>query len=453
VKEQRNPLGAKFGRRGAIQTGIAAAAAAPGLMARTHAVNAQDATPPATTVGTGQNTLPPGDVPLQGNGWNAPGILTEPQPLYTLPKDHMYHGGPTYFTNDFTEWHYISILGKNLENGHDVSIFWATLCTGWSEADQRPFINSLVSYHDFETLEFKSALTGYMGPLQSEAGDYNAPDFSFRYAVDGEESGYSTAYTHADETWKFTGRSSLQSEAAVPFDLDATAQLRFPGYVPMAYWGFESIGIDPQQRQNPETMFGLTYYYAGDMDVNANITIDGATHQVEGRGWFERQWGNFRNTEQYKYFWGYARLDSGDLITWRFYNGPQAFMDPHPEVSRFMVLKADGTREYAFGPAVTYTPTKTWESPVSGKNYPWWGVLDCPVGKFYVGPTTPEQESIGLAGAFIEGVMQFREGSPDGPVVGTGFVELVDLIKEGVPITRGLPDPMPGAWEPTNPQE
>ena len=40
--------------------------------------------------------------------------------------------------------------------------------------------------------------------------------------------------------------------------------------------------------------------------------------------WFEHQWGNFRNTEQARYFWGYARFDNGDTITWRQYYGNPA---------------------------------------------------------------------------------------------------------------------------------
>ena len=51
-----------------------------------------------------------------------------------------------------------------------------------------------------------------------------------------------------------------------------------------------------------------------------------------------------------------------------------------------------------------------------------------PIGKFYFGPKRPSQESPGVSFpiSFIEGCAYIRSGSPDGPIVGTGFVEMVD---------------------------
>ena len=47
-------------------------------------------------------------------GWLvAEGLECGEQGLYHLPKDHAWHSGPTYFCNDFFEWHYFTFLGKD----------------------------------------------------------------------------------------------------------------------------------------------------------------------------------------------------------------------------------------------------------------------------------------------------------------------------------------------------
>lgn len=53
--------------------------------------------------------------------------------------------------------------------------------------------------------------------------------------------------------------------------------------------------------------------------------------------------------------------------------------------------------------------------------------MDTPIGKFYFSPKWPSQESPGITtGAFIEGHAYIRSGSADGPIIGEGFVEMVD---------------------------
>jgi hypothetical protein len=77
------------------------------------------------------------------------------------------------------------------------------------------------------------------------------------------------------------------------------------------------------------------------------------------------------------------------------------------------------------------------------------------------GPSHPNQEGVGLAGGFIEGVIQFREGSPDGPIIATGFCEIVDLSTPmadgndpslGPAITRTLPERPDLPWRPSGPR-
>ena len=115
-------------------------------------------------------------------------------------------------------------------------------------------------------------------------------------------------------------------------------------------------------------------------------------------------------------------------------------------------------RSYGFGPAVKVIPSKMWKSPKSGKSYPWYGRIETPQGTFYYEPTHPEQEGYGLAGAYIEGVIQLRQGSPKGPIVATGFTEMIMLTEPfpdgtdpsmGPSISRSLPDKPGDPWSPT----
>lgn len=384
--------------------------------------------------------------------FTGPGIETESaQALYSLPRDHAYHGGKFYQTNDFNEWHYITILGKDLDTGDDVSVFWTPLSQGWMKEDNRPLQIGLFSYHNIKTGEFHTALVWFDGKFNSEGTPPDAKDFRFKYAMQGKETGFTTEYTHTNETWHFTANSSVKTGKNAPFELDFTSQAKFPGYLPAAYFGLESIGIDPKDRQNPETMYGLTYYYVGpNMETNGTLKVAGKTIRFKGTGWLERQWGNFRNTYQYRYFYGYGRYTNGDMFSWRQYYEGAGFTKPLYEYSRYQFIDGKtGKREHAFGPAIKAEPTKWWTSPSTGQKYPWWGKMTTPKGVLYYGPSHPDQEGVGLAGGFIEGVIQFREGSPEGKIVATGFCEIVDLSKPmadgndpsmGPAITRTLPE-------------
>jgi hypothetical protein len=205
-------------------------------------------------------------------------------------------------------------------------------------------------------------------------------------------------------------------------------------------------------------MYGLTYYYtAPEMEMKGSVTLADGVHEIEGVGWFEHQWGNFRNTENCRYFWGYCRFENGDTITWRqYYGNPSGLLEPtvpydakaareawnhpHHEVTRYAYIPKGKAPEYSFGPEFVFTPIKWWTSPKTNVEYPWWGEMKTPQGTFYLSPTFPAQESTSPAGSFIEGANLIRKDSIDGPVVAHGFCELSQMMAMGAPATRGLPE-------------
>ena len=396
-----------------------------------------------------------GPAPFRG-----PGVeTTTGQAVYSLPRDHAWHGGAFYQSNDFNEWHYITILGRDLDTGERISVFWVPLSQGWMAEDARPLHNVLFAFHNMDTGEFHTSMVYVTGPMTTEGSAPDAADFWFRYAIDDGNNGFTTEYRHDTETWRMAGYNTKDDEWNQPFRVDFTGTVEAPGYVPMAYWGLESIGVDPQRRQNPETMYGLTYYYtAPKVATSGTVEVGGRTVRFEGTGWFEHQWGNFRNTLQYRYFWAWFRFDNGDMLTFRQYYEGEDFRNPHYSVNRYLFM--DGQtfeRSYAFGPSFKVIPSRMWTSPKSGKVYPWYGRIETPQGTFYYEPTIPEQEGYGLGGAYIEGVIQLREGSPEGPIVATGFTEMIMLTDPyedgsdgslGPPISRSLPEDPDAPWKP-----
>lgn len=387
------------------------------------------------------------------NPWfTGEGLEVSEQGLYHLPRDHAWHGGPTYFTNDFHEWHYFTFLGKDKKTGHEISLFWCPFAQGYNTQMKRPVIFSLLAWHDTVTGEFINATITPKGEFKTKGTP--SPAFGFDYVLKDPQNGFETNYNHAKEEWKFKAYTPEKGG----IKLDVTGIVKAPGYVPMAYWGLESIGFNKLYNQNPETMYGLTYYYtAPEMEMKGSVTLADGVHEIEGVAWFEHQWGNFRNTEQGRYFWGYARFDNGDSITWRQYYGnpsgklsPEkiqdleaiklAWKDPHTEVNRFAFIPKGQAPQYSFGPSFVFTPIKFYTSPTSGIEFPWWGEMKTPKGTFYLSPTFPDQESAGLAGSIMEGALLLRKDSIDGPVVARGFCELVQMPALGAPYTRQLPE-------------
>jgi len=396
----------------------------------------------------------------QPGGWLvSDGLELGEQGIYQLPRDHAWHSGPTYFVNDYFEWHYFTFLGTDKTTGHDVTVFLCLFTSGWSTDLGRPVMFPIFAWHDTVTGEFQATTFYPLSPFHTSGSATN--DFGFTYAVsDPDEKGFETSYDHAQEKWTFTSFCTEDSEiqGTKPYQLDVTGFVKAPGYVPSGYWGLESIGFNPLRDQNPATMYGLSYYYiAPNMEMTGTVTLDDGAHEIEGVAWYEHQWGNYRNTEQARYFYGYARFENGDAITWRqYYGNPvgkldveepfdltaarEAWNDPHPEVNRFAFIPNGQAPQYAFGPSFLFTPIKWWTSPDSGVEYPWWGEMKTPKGTFYLSPTFPAQESVSHAGSFIEGALLLREDSIDGPVVARGFCELVQLPARGPAISRQLPE-------------
>jgi hypothetical protein len=371
------------------------------------------------------------------------GFAQEPQPIYSLPADHRYHRGSFYKKNDYTEWQYFTVLGKDLDSGDDISLFICNFNYGWNNGIQAPVSVLNFAFHNQNTGEFKAAVTRYKSKMKGKGTNPNAKDFRFSYSNTDDDASLLLAYDYKTETWTWKGYSDVDAGDKVSYAFDGMLTVEKPGYIPAAYHGLENIGYHPAYAHNPQTMSGLTrYILAPKGTFEGTIEVDGVSYRVKGDAWYEHQWGNYRSVEQNRYFWGYMRMNDGRVFTWRQYYKGAGFEEFDAGMTRFLLVNTDGSLKFAFGPSFTYVPTEFWTSPATGKRFPWYGEMQTPLGKFYFGPKWPEQESptFNPENAFIEGVAYIRSESPEGPIVGTGFVELVDSPREGFPESRELPE-------------
>ena len=112
----------RLSRRGVLRSSLGAAS---GLgLAAAGAQLPPTLTTPHLALAAAQSATPAAGPPQP---FVAPGLNVEEQGLYHLPRDHQWHGGPTYFTNDFNEWHYYTFLGEDKTTGHQIGIFWLGL--------------------------------------------------------------------------------------------------------------------------------------------------------------------------------------------------------------------------------------------------------------------------------------------------------------------------------------
>ena len=153
-----------------------------------------------------------------------PGIETQSgQAIYRFPRDHAWHGGAFYQSNEYNEWHYITALGRDLKTGQRISIFWVPLAQGWEASEGRPLHNVLFAFHNLETGEFHTSLCYMKGKLKTEGSAADAKDFWFKYALDDGKNGFITEYDYPTETWRFAGYNTKDDKWNQPFKLDMKA--------------------------------------------------------------------------------------------------------------------------------------------------------------------------------------------------------------------------------------
>ena len=371
--------------------------------------------------------------------FTGPGIESESgTAIYRLPRDHAMHGGTWYQGAEYQETHYFTGFFTDKKTNKPYSLFYCWSVYGWNAKEGRPLWVALFALTDIERKKFVQAVHVMPGALTTKGSGANVPDKQFfaEYLLgkgpDGSEGLFS--YRNDSEAWRWmssvpTPRPKMPGDNK-PYFMDARAHVAKPGYQCPVPYGFtqEGLGTDVTNNiANPFTGAGLSWYViAPCMEMNARVKCDDMDLDLEGQVYYEHQWGRIRipGMEQARYFWGWARLDSGEILNWRTYRDVKTGKYvPEDSANRFNVIYPDGRVQYFMGPAFTYQPTKAWKSPVTGVEYPVYGVITTPLGKFYCEPVVENAEAQLLNGGMWEGAARLRKDGPEGPVVGRSFCE------------------------------
>jgi predicted secreted hydrolase len=371
------------------------------------------------------------------------------QALYTLPRDHHWHGGPFYATSQYWEWHYWTAFVTDVESGEEWGLFYTTKRNAFNPATGEPVVLNYLSATNFATQRFypSSRFTTEGGQRSGRPADSTSAD-DFEFGISSSD-GLSILerYYHEDERWGFQVSSAAMGQQ-VALAVDVEMVLEPPGYLPTTPTGIEEEGYSRDGLYNPETMYGLShYYYAPSMALTGTITAGEETHQVSGSAWLEHQWGNYSTAdpESYRWRWGSVRFDDGGGINWRqWQRGPDNA--PVYHLNHFAIHAPEGKVTYGYGRDLTYEVLDSWLSPHTGHQYGLYALLRTPIGIFHVSPIVAEQEIVipGLTAPLWEGALEVRRDSSDGPLVGRMYMEEQFGVNDpelpvGGPLARQLP--------------
>jgi hypothetical protein len=152
---------------------------------------------------------------------------------------------------------------------------------GWSKELNRLVMITLFAWHDTVTGEFINTTISPTGKFVSSGS--GEPNFGFQYSLnDDDGKGAAWGYDYAAEGWNFKSFATDKSKIiGKPHSVELTGVVKAPGYIPMAYWGLENIGFQKLYNQNPETMYGLTYYYtAPEMEMKGTVKLADGVHEI-----------------------------------------------------------------------------------------------------------------------------------------------------------------------------
>ena len=76
------------------------------------------------------------------------------QALYTLPRDHRWHGGPFYTTGEYWEWHYWTGFVTDVDSGEEWGLFYTTMRNAFNPVTSEPAVLNYLSATNFATETF-----------------------------------------------------------------------------------------------------------------------------------------------------------------------------------------------------------------------------------------------------------------------------------------------------------
>jgi predicted secreted hydrolase len=171
---------------------------------------------------------------------------------------------------------------------------------------------------------------------------------------------------------------------------------------------------------------GGSYYYSRTaLAAGGWLTIDGATVEVEGRAWFDHQWGDFISVGGGGWDWFAVDLSDGRDLTLSLVRDADG---SYPLVYGTLV-DAAGATTHLDAADFSVTVTAHWTSPATDAVYPaGWSIAIPSAGlAIELAPTVAGQELDTRATTGViywEGSQVVRATGADGPLTGEAYVEL-----------------------------
>ena len=173
---------------------------------------------------------------------------------------------------------------------------------------------------------------------------------------------------------------------------------------------------------------GKTYYYSHtDMKTSGTVTIDGISHPIAGKTWYDHQWFGATSTEV---GWDWLSLnlsDGSDLMLSFLWE----LEGREPVVSFATYVPADASAPaHLTGAEISMKPTGTWTSDDTGAEYPMGWEVAVPSLGFELAVTPVIKEAEFSTSAFIpvvywEGAVAATGARGGTPVSGRGYMEMV----------------------------
>lgn len=161
------------------------------------------------------------------------------------------------------------------------------------------------------------------------------------------------------------------------------------------------------------------------MTAEGTVGVDGTTWTVEGRAWFDHQWGDFISVGGGGWDWFAMNLDDGTDLTLSLIRDADG---SYPLVYGTLVV-ADGATRHLGRDAFTVEVTDHWVSPTTGADYPAGWTIALPGEGLVIEltPTVADQELDTRATTGVvywEGSQVVRATRDGVPLGGEAYVEL-----------------------------
>ncbi len=234
--------------------------------------------------------------------------------------------------------------------------------------------------------------------------------------------GFGIAQADTDDTrlklrdWTLAREADGSYRARVPareFSLD----LRFVPTQPLLLQGREGLS-----RKGPQPQQASYYYSQPQLQASGRLKLQGQAHELNGRAWLDHEWSEeLLHPQAVGWDWLGMNLEDGSALT------------------AFRLRRADGTAVWdggswrpRAGPVqafeagrTTFTPLRSWTSPVSGARYPVQWQVDCPAGRYTVRALVDNQEldsRTSTGAVYWEGLSELADAR--GRVIGMGYLEM-----------------------------